>query len=152
MKNYLAAVGCLTAITLTGLAQSASPLGKLPLFFEANQGQAEATAAFLARTTEAQCTISATGMQMNLRNSAGKSGQLQMNFVGANATAQIHGVAELNTKVNYLIGNNPAQWHAGVPTFAKVRVEKIYPGVDVVFYGNQQQLEYDFNVAAGTNP
>ncbi len=55
-------------------------------------------------------------------------------------------------KINYLTGNNPAQWRAGVPIFAKVRVEEIYPGINLVYYGNQQQIEYDLTVAAGASP
>lgn len=146
----MATLGCLAA--MTSLAQTASPLAKLPLFFEANHGQAATAAPFLARTADAQCAISASGVAMNLRRDAGRITELQMKFVGANPAAEIHGDAEQSGKVNYLIGNDPAQWHAGVPTFAQVRVEKMYPGVDVVFYGNQQQLEYDFNFAAGANP
>ena len=59
---------------------------------------------------------------------------------------------ELSGKINYLTGNDPAQWRSGVPTFAKVRVEGIYPGVNLVYYGNQQQLEYDFTIAPDANP
>ena len=150
IAKKLAALGCVTA--LTSLAQTASPLAKLPLFFEANHDQSATAAPFLARTADAQCAISASGVAMNLRRAAGQTSRLNMNFVGANPSAAIHGDAEQSGKVNYLTGNDPAQWHAGVPTFAQVRVEKMYPGVDVVFYGNQQQLEYDFNIAAGANP
>ena len=75
-----------------------------------------------------------------------------MQFLGANPRAQIRGDAALSGKINYLIGNDPAQWHTGVPTFAKVRVDGIYPGIGLVYYGNQQQLEYDFEVAPGANP
>src|SRR5208337_3150734 len=77
---------------------------------------------------------------------------VRMQFIGANPKAQIRGEAELPGKVNYLVGNDPAQWHTGVPTFAKVRVERMYPGIGLVYYGNQQQLEYDFEVAPGAEP
>jgi hypothetical protein len=75
-----------------------------------------------------------------------------MQFVGANAQAQISGDAELPGKINYLTGNDPAQWRTGVAMFAKVRVGELYPGVNLVYYGNQQQLEYDFAIAPGANP
>ncbi len=150
LKN-LAALG-LAAIALPALAQTASPLGKLPLFFEANRGQSESAAPFLARTADAECAISIADVAMDLRRAGGPSGRLQMKFVGANPAAEIHGDAEQPGKINYLLGNDPARWHPGVPTFAKVRVEKIYPGVDVVFYGNQHQLEYDFYFSAGADP
>src|SRR5208337_4431607 len=58
-------------------------------------------------------------------------------------------------KVNYFIGNDPAQWHTSVPTYVKVRYTGIYPGIDLVYYGNPSadgQLEYDFVVAPGADP
>jgi len=152
IPKKLAVLGCATAVALSGWAQTASPLDKLPLFFEANHGQSKSPAPFLARTADAQCAISANGVEMNLRRATGPASQLKIKFVGANPAAEIHGDAEQKGKVNYLIGNDPSQWHSAVPTFAQVRIEKIYPGVDVVFYGNQHQLEYDFNFAAGANP
>jgi hypothetical protein len=55
-------------------------------------------------------------------------------------------------RVNYLRGKDPAHWQTQIPTYAKVAYEGIYPGVDLVYYGNQGQLEYDFVVAPGTDP
>ena len=54
--------------------------------------------------------------------------------------------------MNYLIGNDPARWHARVPTFSRVKFEQVYPGVDVICYGNPRQLEYDIVVAPGADP
>jgi len=62
------------------------------------------------------------------------------------------GTDELPGKNNYFIGKNPQKWHKNVPTFAKVKYENVYPGVDALFYGNQRQLEYDFVVAPGADP
>src|SRR5436305_2793187 len=59
---------------------------------------------------------------------------------------------KLPAKVNYLIGNDPSQWRRNVPTYAKVKYEQLYPGVDLVCYGNQRQLEYDFVLDPGANP
>jgi uncharacterized protein (TIGR03437 family) len=53
---------------------------------------------------------------------------------------------------NYFIGNDPKNWRSGIPTYGKVNYAQIYPGVDLVFYGNQRQLEYDFVVAPGADP
>ena len=55
-------------------------------------------------------------------------------------------------KANYFIGNDPARWKTEVPTFAKVRYPAVYPGIDVVYYGNQGRLEYDFIVSPGADP
>ncbi|MCA1565966.1 MAG: SBBP repeat-containing protein, partial [Acidobacteria bacterium] len=74
---------------------------------------------------------------------------LRMKLVGADASAAAEGADELAGKVNYFKGNNPEQWHAGVRTYGRVRYSEVYPGIDVVYYGNQKQLEYDFVIAPG---
>jgi hypothetical protein len=77
---------------------------------------------------------------------------LRIKWVGANAKARVVPEEELRTKVNYFLGNNPGQWRTQVSTFGKVRYESVYPGVDLVYYGNQRQLEYDWVLAPGANP
>src|SRR3989441_4352037 len=75
-----------------------------------------------------------------------------MAFVGASRTARVLGWEELPAKANYFIGNDPGKWRTNVPTYAKVRYEAIYPGIDLVFYGKQRQLEYDFVIRPGADP
>jgi hypothetical protein len=75
-----------------------------------------------------------------------------MRLDGANSSARVVGADELEGKVNYLVGNDPARWRTDVPTYARVRYASVYPGVDLVYYGNQRQLEYDFVVAPGADP
>jgi hypothetical protein len=76
-----------------------------------------------------------------------------MKLVGANRDATVEGTNELPGKVNYFLGNDPKTWRRNVPTYAKVRYQNVYRGVDLVYYGNQAgQLEYDFVVAPGADP
>ena len=77
---------------------------------------------------------------------------LSMRLVGANPSPPMHGLGELPGKSNYLLGRDPQKWRTNVPNYAKVRYRDIYPGVDLVFYGNQGELEYDFIVAPGSDP
>ena len=78
---------------------------------------------------------------------------LRMKLVGANPNAVATGGDELPGKTNYFIGNNPKKWRTNVPTYAKVKYKGVYPGIDLVYYGNQGgRLEYDFVVAPGANP
>jgi len=77
---------------------------------------------------------------------------LQMKMVGANSNARVKGEEELPGKTNYFIGNDPRNWRTNIPIYAKVRMEDVYPGVDLVYYGNQGQLEYDFVVHPGADP
>jgi uncharacterized repeat protein (TIGR01451 family) len=77
---------------------------------------------------------------------------LQMKLVGANPKARVKGIDELPGKSNYFIGNDRKKWRTNIATYAKVRVEDVYPGVDLVYYGNRGQLEYDFVVRPGADP
>jgi len=167
---------------------------KLPLSFEANQGQTDAQVKFLARgqgytlfltSQEAVLSLQKSerwGRQDRELEEAGSelvadryalfndrssmaterpkwpdaprlaNTSLQMKLVGANPKARVKGADELPGKSNYFMGNDPKKWRTNVPTYAKVRVESIYPGVDLVYYGNQGQLEYDFVVRPGADP
>jgi hypothetical protein len=150
MKNLSTKLAglALGLVTLTASAQTAATFGDLPLYFEAGaQNQ------FLARGRDAAFSVSPAGAEFALReNSSAAARSVQMQFLGANSRAQISGENELPGKINYLNGNDPAQWRSGVPTFSKVRVGEIYPGINLVYYGSQRQLEYDFTIAAGANP
>jgi hypothetical protein len=77
---------------------------------------------------------------------------LRMKLRNANANARVTGLDELAGTSNYFIGNDPAKWRTNVPTYSKVKYEAIYSGIDLVFYGNQRQLEYDFIVSPGVDP
>ena len=82
-----------------------------------------------------------------------RTATLRMKLVGAQPrTAAAAGLDPLPGTVSYFIGNNPEEWMSNIPTFARVQIPAVYPGVDVVYYGNQRQLEYDFVVAPGADP
>jgi hypothetical protein len=75
-----------------------------------------------------------------------------MNLVGANPDAAVAGLDQLPGTSNYMIGNDPSQWHTNIANYGQVAYQGVYPGVNLVYYGNQQQLEYDFVVAPGADP
>jgi len=77
---------------------------------------------------------------------------LHMKLLGTNPQPLMIGVEELPGKVHYLIGKDPEKWLTHVPTYAKVQGRQVYPGVDLVYYGNQRHLEYDWVVAPGADP
>jgi hypothetical protein len=137
-------------------AQTAMMPASQPLYFEANQGQVDSPAQFLAHGRDSQFLISSDAAQFVLCKMtaprAFSTRAVRMQFVGANGRAQISGAEELAGKINYLVGNNPARWQTRVGTFAQVRIGEIYPGVNLTYYGNQQQLEYDFTVAPAADP
>ncbi|HKP93215.1 MAG TPA: SBBP repeat-containing protein [Chthoniobacterales bacterium] len=125
--------------------------GQLPLSFEANRGQAIASVDFLARGPGYTLSLEATQASFHLSN-AGGSAVLHMQVIGGNGDVEPEGVTELEGKVNYFIGSDPKQWRQNIPTYGRVRYREVYRGIDLVYYGNQRQLEYDFIVAPGRNP
>jgi hypothetical protein len=132
-------------------------LGQLPLIFEPNQGQADAKVKFLARGAGYSLFLDPTSAVLALQppsqSRSGRSEQfVRMRLVGSNPAAATSGTDPLPGKSNYIIGNDPQQWHSGIPQFGGVRYASVYPGIDLVFYGNQGQLEYDFKVAPGATP
>ena len=77
---------------------------------------------------------------------------LRMQLLGANPTPQITGLADLPGASHYFMGNDPQQWRTQIPTYARVKYEAVYPGIDLVYYGTHGQLEHDFIVAPGADP
>jgi uncharacterized repeat protein (TIGR01451 family) len=117
------------------------------LAFEANEGQADAAVKFLARSARHQLLL--TSRSVILRSLKGSVG---IEFAGANASNGMEGTAPLPGHRNYLLGNDPKNWHTGVSTFQKVLYRDVYPGINLIFYGNQSEFEYDFVVSAGADP
>jgi len=136
-------------------------LGQLPLIFEPNQGQADSKVKFLARGAGYSLFLDPTGAVLALQTapqsrsksqSGGSEQFVRMKLVGASPSAATNGTDLLPGKSNYVIGNDRRQWHSGIPQFAGVHYASVYPGIDLVFYGNQGRLEYDFTVAPGAEP
>jgi hypothetical protein len=154
--------------TSSSMAAAADAYGKLPLQFEANSGQTDERVRFIARGAGYNIFLTSDGAVLTLRDAMGagrdalRSEQpdklkavyrvLRMRLEGAAATPETKGLEELPGKINYLIGNESSKWRTGVPLYSKVRYRDIYRGIDLVYYGNQRQLEYDFEVAPGADP
>lgn len=132
------------------LPATSSGRAALPLYFEQNQGQADGEVKFLARAQGYTLFLSDGEARMALKASAEQ--RLRLRLMGGNQRPLVRGGDELAARSNYLIGNQPEQWHRDVPLFASVRYEQVYPGIDLLYYGKQQQIEYDFIVAPGAQP
>jgi photosystem II stability/assembly factor-like uncharacterized protein len=148
-----------------GDAQAPAPAesyGKLPLQFEANHGQADARVRFMSRgdgyvmfltPDEAVLALSRGGAPKDSKGEQEEGYRvLRMRLAGANADPRVEGTEELSGKLNYFVGSNSSDWRTGVPLYGKVHYTGVYPGIDLVYYGNQRQLEYDFQVAPGADP
>jgi len=142
-------------------AKAVQRLGKLPLRFEKNVGQADRQVRFLSRqngytlfltSSEAVLGILPGKKELPPRANTDPPAQLmRMKLIGAHRAARAAGENELPGTSNYLIGNDPTKWHVNVPSYESVRYKDIYPGIDMVYYGHDGQLEYDFVVAPGAD-
>src|SRR5213596_1682462 len=126
--------------------------GKLPLYFEANKGQTDEQVRFLARGSRSTLFLTPSEAVLVFTHREVSRTVLRMTFIGANPEPSVVGAEELPGKANYFIGSDPANWRTDVPTYAKVRYKNVYPGIDLIYYGNQRQLEYDFVVSPGADP
>jgi len=147
--------------------RAVSGFGAIPLSFEANSGQTDPRVQFVSHgngfslflapgeaylTLEQQPSAQVANFQDRAPSGMAVVDTLHLRLTGANSNAAVAGLEKQPGVVNYFVGNDPKKWHAGVPTYGKVSYTSVYPGIDLVFYGNQSQLEYDFVVAPGADP
>ena len=128
---------------------------KAPLSFEANQGQRDRSVKYLARGAGYQLHLTSNEAVFWLKDGHDRKSEpevMRMKLLGSRSDADISGEEVLPGKLNYLLGNKPAKWRANLPTYRKVNYENIYPGIDLVYYGTQRDLEYDFHVSPGADP
>ncbi|MGA7155460.1 MAG: choice-of-anchor D domain-containing protein [Acidobacteriaceae bacterium] len=126
----------------------------MPLIFEKNVGQQDARARFTSRTpdytlylADRDATIVHAPHEKN-----GAASALHMQWLNASAAASVEGDARITANSNYLIGPDASQWHSSVPNYQRVKLNNLYPGIDLVYYGNHNRLEYDLTIAPGANP
>ena len=156
------------------LARATGKYGRISLGFEPNRGQADPSVQFLShgqgytpflRQDEALLALR-RGMLGNQKTAMSSGSRapwaastpeaetslVRMRFVGTNPHAGVRAEDEQITRTNYFLGNDPGKWRTDIPNYGRVRYAGIYPGIDLVYYGNQHQLEHDFVVEAGADP
>ncbi|MBI4529856.1 MAG: SBBP repeat-containing protein, partial [Deltaproteobacteria bacterium] len=143
---------------------------RVPLHFEANRGQLDSNVRFIARGpgyrfffTDREIVFVFFESDKTTRNfpsrlqsehakRSGKVRAVRMKFIDANPAPEVTGTDITEGKTNYFVGRDPEKWRTGIPTFRKIRYKDVYPGIDLVFYGNQRRLEYDVVIAPGGDP
>jgi hypothetical protein len=181
-RLIVAALLALALVPFTGSAEDGSlgaqggtpalhPYDGLPLAFEERPAQGDTPQTFVARgrgydlvLTPAETTLAlrplpqrppAGGLRLRppALDDAGRAPATVVRMRLIDAAPLSGAIPEApQGHVNYLIGNDPSQWRTGIPTHARIRYRQVYPGVDLVYYGNQRRLEYDFVVAPGADP
>ncbi|WP_158021650.1 hypothetical protein [Candidatus Protochlamydia naegleriophila] len=129
---------------------------KLPIQFEQNEGQTDSAVRYLTRGPGYKFYFKPQEVAIVLTNPQGtktvSSALLKMQLVDANSNPLIKGIDKLHCKSNYFIGNDKNSWFSNISNYRKVAYQDLYPGIDTIFYGNPDQLEYDICVAPGANP
>jgi hypothetical protein len=129
--------------------------GKLPLRFEAcpSEDSTSTSSCFFSRGSNYALHLTAQGADLNLHRANSATPQvLRMRLEGGNTAAVPQAENKLPGTSSYFVGNDPSRWRTGLPAYSRVRYASVYPGIDLAYYGNGQQLEYDFVVAPGSNP
>ncbi len=163
--HFLLAMLVLSLLSPRGDVRSARPpsvrsaesrYGALPMRFEANAGQSDPGVRFVARRGATALFLTEQGATLSLRaplppaGPRGRDAVLRMKVTGARDVAP-RGEQRLATISNYFIGNDPSKWCTDVPNFGRVVYPGVLPGVDLVYHGEEGQLEYDFIVAPGAD-
>ncbi|MEO8024838.1 MAG: SBBP repeat-containing protein [Bryobacteraceae bacterium] len=111
------------------------------------QNNAGRPATFMARRNGFTVSLDGRGVEIRSANAA----PIRIAFEGANGNVTPTTMTRLPGVSNYIIGKTPSQWRLNVPNFSGVRYAGIYKGIDLVFYGNGDELEYDWVVASGAD-
>ena len=150
MLVVLVLAAAATVASPSAAATSDSSYGRLPLQFEAAAGGAAGqTGDFVAHGPGYSVRLGATAAAFRFRHSPRV---VRMRLENADPESRGVGLDQLPGTVSHLRGNDPSGWRHGVSTYARVRYPAVYPGVDLVYYGDQRRLEHDFIVAAGADP
>jgi hypothetical protein len=155
-------------LTAADAATKLAAFGKLPIAFEANEGQAHADVRYQVRGPGYQLFLTPSESVLALQGpvtakpapGARRPGAMppdegvavRMRLLGAKPDPVMTGLEIAAHRSNYLVGSDATSWRKNVPSFAKVRYAGLYPGIDEIFHGTQGRLEYDFVVAPGANP
>jgi len=143
----LIGLSALSARASDNVPRATELLRSLPIVFEPNTGRWASDVKFTARTSEYRVFLSARGVSFE---NAGHT--ISVSPLSANPKAELAGSSALPFRTNYILGARHDKWSAGVTNYAQVRYRSVYPGIDLVYYGSNRELEYDFIVQPGADP
>lgn len=124
----------------------------LPVTFEPNQGQSGSDARFLARGRGFSALFKQNEADLLFAHPPGTPDLIRVTLPNASSSISLAAENRLPGTVNYFNGDTPRNWHTGLPTFERLRYTGIYPGIDLIYYGSQGRLEFDFDLFPGADP
>src|SRR6185437_4311477 len=137
-------------LTFAAIAAPVNYAG-MSLGFEPNAGQGETGFQFTARGFGYRLDLARTSLHIALLNERGTA-KLTWDLIGASPSAKLEPLDRLAKTSSYFHGRDPRAWKTNIENFARLRETAIYPGIDLIYHGNQRQLEYDFVIASGADP
>jgi hypothetical protein len=163
---------CIAMLSPAMLAATSNPTTfNRPLSFEPNRGQAPAQVSWTARGEGYQLFLTSSGATITMAEPVapspadlhlsipgrpallrGRVSVIGMHLVGSHSWSGVQALEPTGAVSNYLIGNDRANWHSGIPQYRRLQVNGVYDGIDLVFYGHGRDLEYDFVLAPGADP
>src|SRR5438876_309427 len=146
LRRAVAIVLTMTAPSLAIAAARTPPdtYADLPPAFESNDGQLPARYKFVGRTNQYFFGVHSGGLDIQ---PPGSRATIKLAFVGSNPRARVTAQNRLPGITSYFIGRDPRSWRKALPTFGKLRIEGVYPGIDLLLYGTHRELEFDWVVA-----
>jgi hypothetical protein len=162
-----------TIRTNTKDVHSGTNFKPLQLSFQSNIGQTDPQVRYIANSRSGDVFLTDSEMVLRIRSiintgpintgdplskaagepkASSNSAVLRLRALNSNPKPHIVGIEQVPGRTNYFIGNDPRKWCTNVPSYAKVKYEDVYPGIDLIYYGRDGNLEYDFNVAPGADP
>ncbi len=151
------------SVNTTSVMATSATTFTLPLIFQPNYGQFNSEVKFFSRQREGFLLFTSSEMILifdapheetfdKITRTSSHSTEVRLQFIGANSSPNISGLDLLPGKYHYLGGSDPAQWHTDIPMYTKVRYNNVYPGIHMIYYGNNGRLEYDVIVESGFDP
>lgn len=160
--RWLAALLALAWMGGTSLQAAPAPQGRAqltalddrPLAFEENRGQTDPRVKYLSRGQRYTLFLTPAEAVLALHGAGRKQAGavLRVRWVGGAAAPRMTADGPLPGVTHYLTGRDPSAWRTGVPSWTRVRYQEVWPGIDLIFYGNPRQLEQDVTVAPGADP
>lgn len=155
VRRSLGLAALLTLVWIGGAplqAAQRAPLAHRPLAFEENRGQTDPQVKYLSRGPGHTLFLTPAEAVLALRGSGQTGSVLRLRWMDGAASPRMTADGPLPGVTHYLTGNDPSRWRTGVPSWKRVRYQEVWPGIDLVFYGNPRQLEQDVLVAPGADP
>ena len=150
MRSVFVGMVLLAVSAQVHAAGTVKSLDTAPLAFQPNRGQWHSSASFGVHAPGYSAFFQAADVTYRLQ-SGDRQAEVKIHWSGSLAKRDIVAVDQLPGVSNYYVGNDSSRWISGLPTYRRLRINQLYPGIDLIYYGTGRQMEYDLEVAPGAD-